>query len=145
MNDVGMEDSPPVVTHDVRPNLAVGYAEPFDDRPWQAAHGLAPAAWSESGTADGTICATAGELAGYVRLLLNRGRHGGEPFLSEARAAATGPAGVSRPLPRRARFVRESERIEKERLQSAPRAAESEPSLLQEFQSVGLRSLLHCH
>jgi hypothetical protein len=43
------------------------------------------------------------------------------------------------------RFVRESERIEKERLQSAPRAAESEPSLLQEFQSVGLRSLLHCY
>ena len=73
MRHVGMDDSPPTITHDVRPTLAVGYGAPFDDRPWQPAHGLAPAAWSESGTADGTICATAGELAGYVRLLLNRG------------------------------------------------------------------------
>src|SRR5918996_269714 len=55
----GMEDSPPTIT--------------LDDRPWQPAHGLAPAVWSESGTADGTICATAEELAGYVRLVLNRG------------------------------------------------------------------------
>jgi D-alanyl-D-alanine carboxypeptidase len=73
MSAVGMADSPPTITHDVRPTLAAGYGPPFDDRPWQPAHGLAPAVWTESGTADGTICATAGELAGYVRLLLNRG------------------------------------------------------------------------
>ena len=73
MSAAGMKDSPPTITHDVRPTLAVGYGEPFDDRPWQPAHGLAPAVWSESGTADGTICATADELAGYVRLVLNRG------------------------------------------------------------------------
>lgn len=73
MAAAGMEDSPPTITHDVRPTLAVGYGAPFDDRPWQPAHGLAPAVWSESGTADGTICATAEELAGYVRLVLNRG------------------------------------------------------------------------
>lgn len=73
MAAAGMENSPPTITHDVRPTLAVGYGAPFDDRPWQPAHGLAPAVWSESGTADGTICATAEELAGYVRLVLNRG------------------------------------------------------------------------
>jgi D-alanyl-D-alanine carboxypeptidase len=71
MTPAGMQDSSPVITHDVRPSLAVGYAPTFDDRPWQPAHGLAPATWFESGTADGTICATADELAGYVRLLLN--------------------------------------------------------------------------
>jgi D-alanyl-D-alanine carboxypeptidase len=71
MTPAGMQDSPPVITHDVRSSLAVGYGATFDDRPWQPAHGVAPAPWSESGTADGTICATAEELAGYVRLLLN--------------------------------------------------------------------------
>jgi D-alanyl-D-alanine carboxypeptidase len=73
MSVAGMEDAPPTITHNIRPSLAVGYGAPFDDRPWQPAHGLAPAVWSESGTADGTISATADELAGYVRLLLNRG------------------------------------------------------------------------
>ncbi|MGH2526321.1 MAG: serine hydrolase domain-containing protein, partial [Actinomycetota bacterium] len=51
MAAAGMEDSPPTITHDVRPTLAVGYGAPFVDRPWQPAHGLAPAVWSESGTA----------------------------------------------------------------------------------------------
>lgn len=73
MTAAGMADAPPVITHEVRPTLAVGYGATFDDRPWQPSHGLTPAVWSESGTADGTICATADELAGYVRLLLNRG------------------------------------------------------------------------
>jgi D-alanyl-D-alanine carboxypeptidase len=71
MTPAGMQDSFPVITHDVRPSLAVGYGATFDDRPWQPAHGLEPATWIESGTADGTICATADELAGYLRLLLN--------------------------------------------------------------------------
>jgi CubicO group peptidase (beta-lactamase class C family) len=73
MTPAGMAAAAPVITHDVRPSLAAGYAATFDDRPWQPSHGLAPATWSESGTADGTICASADELAGYVRLLLNRG------------------------------------------------------------------------
>lgn len=75
MTPAGMQHASPVITHEVRPGLAAGYVPAFDDRPWQPAHGLAPAVWSESGTADGTICATADELAGYVRLLLNEG-HG---------------------------------------------------------------------
>ena len=79
MTPAGMQDSSPVITHDVRPSLAVGYGATFDDRPWQPAHGLAPAPWLESGTADGTICSTADELAGYVRILLNEGRGIVEP------------------------------------------------------------------
>jgi hypothetical protein len=73
MTPAGMAAASPVITHDVRPSLAVGYGASLDDRPWQPSHGLAPATWSESGTADGTICATADELTGYVRVLLNRG------------------------------------------------------------------------
>jgi CubicO group peptidase (beta-lactamase class C family) len=79
MTPAGMRDSSPVITHEVRPSLAVGYGARFDDRPWQPSHGVAPAPWLESGTADGTICATADELAGYVRLLLNEGRGVVEP------------------------------------------------------------------
>lgn len=74
MTPVGMQDASPVITHGVRPSLADGYGATFDDRPWQPSHGLAPSPWIESGTADGTVCATADELAGYVRLLLNEGR-----------------------------------------------------------------------
>jgi CubicO group peptidase (beta-lactamase class C family) len=74
MTPVGMQEASPVITHGVRPSLADGYGATFDDRPWQPSHGLAPSPWIESGTADGTICATADELAGYVRLLLNEGR-----------------------------------------------------------------------
>jgi D-alanyl-D-alanine carboxypeptidase len=74
MTQAEMAAASPVITHEVRPSLAVGYGASLDDRPWQPSHGLAPATWSESGTADGTICATAEELAGYIRILLNRGR-----------------------------------------------------------------------
>lgn len=79
MVPAGMADAVPLITHDVRPSLAVGYAPRYDDRPWQPAHGVVPATWSESGTADGTICATADELAGYLRLLLNGARGVLEP------------------------------------------------------------------
>ncbi len=74
MEPIGMGDADVVITNATRGRLAVGYASPFDDRPWQPRHGWAPAPWFESATADGTICATAEELACYARLLLHRGR-----------------------------------------------------------------------
>ncbi|HEX5950400.1 MAG TPA: serine hydrolase domain-containing protein [Actinomycetota bacterium] len=76
---IGIGDVDVVITNAARHRLAVGYTSPFDDRPWQPRHGWAPSAWFESATADGTICATADELAAYARLLLNRG----EGVLSE--------------------------------------------------------------
>ncbi len=69
-----MGEADVVITNATRERLAVGYASPFDDRPWQPRHGWVPSPWFESATADGTICATADELAAYARLLLNRGR-----------------------------------------------------------------------
>jgi len=69
---LGMRDTEPVITHDVR-RLADGQAAFYDDRPWHPSHGVAPAPWLESGTADGTICSTAADMAGYVRMLLNGG------------------------------------------------------------------------
>ena len=79
MAPIGMADANVIITNDTRPGLAVGYASPFDDRPWLPRHGWAPSTWYESATADGTICATAEELAAYARMLLRRG----EGVLSE--------------------------------------------------------------
>ncbi len=74
MEPIGMGGCDVVITNDVRPRLAVGYATPYEDRPWYPDHEWAPAAWFESATADGSICATAEELTAYARLLLARGR-----------------------------------------------------------------------
>ena len=74
MAPIGIGDADVVITNATRGRLAVGYTSPYDDRPWQPRHGWAPSAWFQSATADGTICATAEELAAYARLILNRGR-----------------------------------------------------------------------
>ena len=74
MEPIGMGGCDVIITDDVRPRLAVGYATPFEERPWYPDHGWAPSAWFESATADGSICATAEELTAYARLLLARGR-----------------------------------------------------------------------
>jgi len=75
MVPIGMGEADVIITNDVRQRLTVGYTAPFDDRPWVPEHGWTPSVWCESATADGTICATAEELAAYARLLLMRG-HG---------------------------------------------------------------------
>ncbi len=74
MAPIGMGAADVIITSETRARLAMGYASPFDDRPWLPRHGWAPSPWFESATADGTICATAEELTAYTRLLLNRGR-----------------------------------------------------------------------
>ncbi len=71
MEPIGMGTADVVITDASRERLAVGYAGPFDDRPWLSRHGWAPTPWYESGTADGTVCATAEELTAYARALLN--------------------------------------------------------------------------
>ncbi len=93
MEPIGMGGVDVVITNATRGRLAVGYTSPFDDRPWQPRQGWAPSGWFESATADGTICATAEELAAYARLVLNRG-HGvltEEGFERMARPVAGDP------------------------------------------------------
>ena len=74
LEPIGMGGADVVITDATREGQAVGHTSPFGDRPWQPRHGWALSTWFESATADGTICATAEELAAYARLLLNRGR-----------------------------------------------------------------------
>jgi D-alanyl-D-alanine carboxypeptidase len=84
LEPLGMSATDPVITHDTRRRLAVGYSPLYDDRPAPRAAPLAPALWLETETGDGAIASTADDMAAYVRLLLNGGRGPQGRLLSEA-------------------------------------------------------------
>lgn len=90
---VGMGDAEPTIRHEMRSRLAVGYAPLYDDRPPLKRHPLVPATWLETDTADGSIAASATDLAAFLRMLLNRGNGPHGPVLSaESFALLTTPA-----------------------------------------------------
>lgn len=68
-----MVDSTAEITHQVRTRLAQGYEAWYDDRPLTKGGKLAPAAWLESESADGSICSTAEDMCRYLRVLMNAG------------------------------------------------------------------------
>jgi CubicO group peptidase (beta-lactamase class C family) len=70
---LGMSASQARFTHADRDRLAVGYVGRYDDRPYLPAHGVVEATWIEYAAGDGSIIATAADLAAYARMLLNRG------------------------------------------------------------------------
>jgi CubicO group peptidase (beta-lactamase class C family) len=80
---LGMTNASAVIDATIRPRLAVGYQPEFDDRPRLPAHGLVPAPWLETNTADGCLSASATDLAIYLRMLLNRGAFPGGRLISE--------------------------------------------------------------
>jgi CubicO group peptidase (beta-lactamase class C family) len=83
LDPLGMGATDAVITHETRRRLAVGHGPFYDDRPAHRDHGLAPSTWLETATGDGSIAATASDLATYVRLLLNRGQDPRNRLLSE--------------------------------------------------------------
>lgn len=83
LEPLGMTQTVPAITHDLRPRLAVGYEDLFDDRPSHPSHPLVPGTWVEYGAGDGCIAATPADLAAYVRMLLNRGAGPRGRILSE--------------------------------------------------------------
>jgi CubicO group peptidase (beta-lactamase class C family) len=70
---LGMNDSVPTLTHDMRRKLAVCYLPFYDDRPSPIGGDLVRATWIESDTADGSICSSPSDMAMYMRMLINRG------------------------------------------------------------------------
>lgn len=96
---LGMTSSSATITNADRPSLAVGYTGLYDDRPMHPNHPLVPATWLETDTADGAIIATAGDLAIYARMLLNRGAYPGgriypeESFQTKISAGAANERG----------------------------------------------------
>jgi len=83
LDPLGMTATHPVITHETRKRLAVGYVSFYDDRPAHPSHPLIPATWLETATADGSIAATAADMATYLRMLMNRGRGLDGRILSE--------------------------------------------------------------
>jgi len=83
LEPLGMHAADPVITQDTRKRLAVGHESFYDDRPARRSDPLVRANWFESDTADGCLASSAGDLAIYLRMLLNRGRGPLGPILSE--------------------------------------------------------------
>jgi CubicO group peptidase (beta-lactamase class C family) len=69
--DLGLENTEPEITVEIRGRMAVGYDRLHDDRTPSPDDQLYPAPWIETGTADGCLAATAGDLAAFGRFLLN--------------------------------------------------------------------------
>jgi hypothetical protein len=60
----------------------VGYQPLYDDRPPRRTDPLVPAPWVETDTGDGCLVSTVGDMARYVRMLLNRGQGPRRPIIS---------------------------------------------------------------
>ncbi len=80
---LGMRDSHPVIGFETRKRAAVGYRSFYDDRPEHRDHGLVPAMWTEYGVGDGCQASTAGDMAIYLRMLMNGGAGPSGRIISE--------------------------------------------------------------
>ncbi|MBN1318990.1 MAG: beta-lactamase family protein, partial [Anaerolineales bacterium] len=74
LEPLGMENSTTTITNEIRLRMATGYDCVYNDRPFHPSYPLAPAVWIEYATADGSITATAADLAAYLRALMNYGK-----------------------------------------------------------------------
>lgn len=83
LQPLGTIDTEPVITHEARNRLAVGYQRFYDDRPFSRNYPLVPATWLEYGAGDGSIASTPVDMAAYVRMLLNKGRTPSGQIISE--------------------------------------------------------------
>jgi hypothetical protein len=73
LDPLGMAGTEAAITHAIRDRLAVGYEYLHDDRVGHPGAPLAPATWLQTDTADGSIASTAGDMCGFVRLLVRGG------------------------------------------------------------------------
>jgi CubicO group peptidase (beta-lactamase class C family) len=70
LEPAGMTASEPAITHATRDRLAIGYEPARDDVALRPGDPLAPATWLTTATADGSVAATAADLAAFARLLM---------------------------------------------------------------------------
>lgn len=71
---LGMTASSPTITNETRARMAVGYEPLPDDRPRSARGPLGEAQWVEVDIAAGSVASTPGDMASYMRALINRGQ-----------------------------------------------------------------------
>ena len=82
LEPLAMTATEPAITNDVRARLAIGYEYLRDDRLGYPGAPLAPAAWLETDTADGSIASTAEDMCAFARMLLRTGDAPGGRLLS---------------------------------------------------------------
>lgn len=70
---LGMTASRSTITNDIRKNMAIGYEPLAEGKPFPLRGTLAEAQWLEVDIAAGSIASTPGDMAKYLRMLLNRG------------------------------------------------------------------------
>jgi CubicO group peptidase (beta-lactamase class C family) len=83
LDPLGMTATDPIITHETRKRLAVGYEGFYDDRPLPRGRPLAPATWFEYSGGAGSIASTPADMAAYLRMLMNRGQGPRRRILSE--------------------------------------------------------------
>ena len=83
LQPLGMKESEPVISHEIRPRLPVSYWPLYDDRPVQRHGPLVEAPHIVMDNAAGCIASTPADMALYMRMLLNRGRTPQGRLLSE--------------------------------------------------------------
>lgn len=83
LKPLGMKNSSPLISHSLRPRMAVGYAPELEDRPFPLRGSLAEAPWIEVDTAAGGVASNSTEMVAYMRMLLNRGAAGTRRIISE--------------------------------------------------------------
>jgi len=90
LEPLGLRASVSTITHETRERLALGYASThyddrpaYDDRPDRASASPFPTAWFEFDGGSGSLACTPGDLATFLRMLLNHGKAECGPFLSE--------------------------------------------------------------
>lgn len=94
---LGMSASAPVISNDVRAQMAVGYEPLNEGKPFPNGGPLAEAQWIEVDVAAGSIASTPADMAKYMRMLVNRGALAKGRLLSEeafglfTKAAITSP------------------------------------------------------
>jgi len=83
LDPLGMTATEPIITHETRKRLAVGYEGFYDDRPLPPGRPLAPATWFEYSGGAGSIASTPADMAAYLRMLMNQGQGPRGRILSE--------------------------------------------------------------
>ena len=83
LNPLGMTNTDPIITHETRKRMAVGYEAFYDDRPAPRNRPLAPATWLEYRWGDASVASTPADMAAYVRMYLNKGQGPEGAVLSE--------------------------------------------------------------
>ncbi len=73
LTPMGMTASAPIISNEIRGQMAVGYEPLNEGKPFPNNGPLAEAQWLEVDVAAGSIASTPADMARYMRMLLNRG------------------------------------------------------------------------